>query len=86
MDGSWIEILKVGGPVLMFACVLLWWTLRDKDRMAAELHADKERVIAALVNVSAVVANNSAVIANNSAAITEVKQVIQHCTKKSGNP
>ena len=44
---SWVEIVKVGGPVLLFACVLLWFTLRDKDRMAVELKEDKERVLQA---------------------------------------
>jgi hypothetical protein len=72
----WLEILKVGGPVLLFAVVLLYWTLKDKDRMAAELKADKERVINALIQVSAVVANNSAMM-------SEIKQVIQSCTKRT---
>jgi hypothetical protein len=34
---TWIELAKVGGPILAIAVVLLFVTLRDKDRMAAEL-------------------------------------------------
>jgi hypothetical protein len=42
-----IEILKIGGPVLAFAVVLLYATLRDKERMAKELNADKLLLMAA---------------------------------------
>jgi hypothetical protein len=39
MDAAgWIELIKVGGPVLAIAVVLLWATLRDKDRMAGQLN------------------------------------------------
>lgn len=83
MDAAtWVDLIKVGGPMLGFAAVLLWWTLKDKDRMAAELMQDKQRVLDALTNVSAVVANNSAVVATNSAVIQEIRQVIQSCTRK----
>lgn len=38
MDPAWIELVKVGGPVLAFAAILLFVTLRDKDRMAGQLN------------------------------------------------
>ena len=57
-----LEIVKIGGPVLAFAVVLLWVTLRDKERMAIELTKDKERVLDALLKVTDVVANNTIVM------------------------
>ena len=57
-----MEIIKIGGPVLAFAVVLLWVTLRDKERMAAELNKDKERILEALMKVTDVVANNTMVM------------------------
>jgi len=35
---TFAEILKVGGPVLAICIVLLWATLKDKERMAGQLN------------------------------------------------
>jgi hypothetical protein len=72
----WLELLKIGGPVLLFAVVLLYFTLRDKENMAAEMKADKERVISALIGVTAAVTNNNALM-------TEIKTVIAKCVNKA---
>lgn len=57
-----IDLIKVGGPILAIAVVLLWVTIKDKDRMAAELNKDKERILEALVKLTDVVANNTVVM------------------------
>ena len=47
MDPGLTEILKIGGPVLLFAVVLLYATLKDKDRMATEMNSDKKLILEA---------------------------------------
>lgn len=71
MDPLLVEFARYGIIGLSFG-VLLWATLRDKDRMAIELNADKERLLTALTEVSMVVANNTTVMRG-------VQEVIEHC-------
>lgn len=42
---AFVEVVKIGGPVLGFAIVLLWVTLRDKDAMRAELRELNQKLI-----------------------------------------
>lgn len=50
MDPIMAEFAKYGVVALSFG-ILLWATLRDKDRMAAEMNKDKRDLLAAYVAV-----------------------------------
>lgn len=52
-----LELLKIGGPALLFAVVLLYATLRDKSKMADEMNQDKRDLLAAYIQVGAAVSD-----------------------------
>jgi hypothetical protein len=76
IGSSWIEVLKIGGPMVLITIFLLRALLHNHEQMALELNKDKDRLLQSSEHMATVVANNTAVMES-------VKRAIEHCERKA---